>query len=92
MIGTLTLRLGLDPIRGLNEELVVFMLSVVLAARLGGSGRGLAATALGVPWAWFFFSARRYSFGTANPRAISRLILLAVGIGISLIVCRPQIL
>src|SRR5664279_4114993 len=70
-------RLALDPIFGSNEEFLVFTLGVLAAARFGGREPGLAATALSVLSAWFFFLEPRYSFAIANPRDAGSLVLLA---------------
>jgi PAS domain S-box-containing protein len=73
----LTVRLALDPLLGQNEEFVVFTLAAVVAARFGGLGPGLAATAMSVLLAWYFFIEPRFSFAITHTRDAGSVILLA---------------
>ena len=78
-------RLALDPLLGSSEPLLVFMLAILAAVRFGGRGPGLAATALSVLGAWFFFIEPRYSFAIAQASDRAGLLLMAAcGVGVSL--------
>ncbi len=86
VVVALAVRLGLEPILGPTFPLMAFVLAVVAATHFGGRGPGLAATALSVPLACFFFIEPRYSFAIADPRDLGSLLLLAAaGAGISLL-------
>ncbi len=82
----LVIRLALDPMLGETEALLAFVLAIMAAASFQGRRSGLAATALSVPVAWFFFVPPRYSFSIPHPNnAAGLLFLAAAGVGISLL-------
>ncbi|MGA2148665.1 MAG: CHASE3 domain-containing protein [Bryobacteraceae bacterium] len=87
----LTVRLGLDPVLGSTEEFLVLLAGVFVAARYGGRGPGLLATALAVLAAEFFFVDPQYSFAITHLRDIgSMLLLAATGVAISLLSIHPR--
>jgi len=80
------LRLALDPLLGTQAPYVTFFLAVLVSARLGGRGPGLAATVLGVLSALYFFLEPRFSFVVAHPSDLVVLGLFALaGFTISLL-------
>lgn len=60
---TLGLRLLLHPVLGGSAPLLMFVLAVLVCARYGGWGPGVAATAASAVAGWFFFLPDLYSFG-----------------------------
>jgi PAS domain S-box-containing protein len=83
----LALRLALEPVFGASGRLTVFVLAVLVSVRLGGRGPGIAATALSLPLAWFFFINPRFATPADSIReAVSLVLLAAAGLGISLLV------
>ncbi len=85
--GMFALRLALTPIFGQTYPLVYFTLAIVAAARVGGRGPGLAATALSVVGADYFFATPLYSLAVSDPAEIVGLLMLAAtGVGISWLV------
>jgi len=85
--GMFAFRLALTPILSYTYPLVYFTLAIVAAARFGGRGPGLVATALSVAGADYFFAAPRYSLALADPAEILGLLMLAAtGVGISWLV------
>jgi len=87
---SLAVRLVLDPVVGSDHVLFAFILAIVVAARFGGRGPGLLASALSVPAAWYFLIEPRFSFAIARPADVGLLLVLPVaGIGISLLIGRP---
>ena len=65
-------RLAFDRGSGSGQVLFAFTLAIILAARFGGRGPGLLASALCVLLAWYIFLERRFSFGIANPNQVRR--------------------
>jgi len=85
-------RLALDPVVAPGHFLFAFTLAIMAAARIGGFGQGLLASALSVPLAWYFFIEPRFVLG-AKPSEVGSLAALAVaGVGISLLVGREPLL
>jgi len=56
-------RLALDPVVAPGHFLFAFTLAIMAAARIGGFGQGLLASALSVPLAWYFFGSIAESMG-----------------------------
>jgi PAS domain S-box-containing protein len=80
------LRLALDPLLGAQAPYITFIAAVLVAARLGGRAPALAATALSVLSAYYFFLEPRYSFVLAHPSDLVGLGLFALtGVAISLL-------
>ena len=72
------LRLAFNPVLGVQAPHMPFALAVIVAARFGGRGPGLAATALsGLSVDWFFVEPR-YSFAITDPDAIGVFALFLV--------------
>ncbi len=72
------LRLACNPVFGVQAPHMPFALAVIVAARFGGRGPGLAATALsGLSVDWFFVEPR-YSFAITDPDAIGVFALFLV--------------
>ncbi len=77
-------RLYLDPPP--NSKTPVYILSILVSARFGGTGPGLLATALSVLASDYFFFEPRMGFLVSSPSATANLAIVAVvGIGISVI-------
>ncbi len=86
----ITGRPGLDPSLGQTEEFLLVLLAVVLAARFGGRGPGLLATALAALAAEFFIEPR-YSFTIAHLRDAGDVALLVVaGAVVSFLAAQPR--
>ncbi len=82
---------GLDPLLDTSQVLFAFTVAVTAAARIGGRGSGLLATALSIPLARFFFVEPRFSFAIANPRDLVSLVVLAgAGVGIGVLLGRAR--
>jgi PAS domain S-box-containing protein len=80
------LRLALDPVLGAQAPYIPFFLAVLIAARLGGRAPALAATALSVLSALYFFLEPRFSFILAHPSDLVGLGLFSLtGVAISLL-------
>jgi len=91
VVAALAVRLAFDPLLGLRQEFLLFSVSVLVAARFGGRGPGLAAAGLSVPLAWFFFVEPRNPLALANLRdAASLVFLAAASIAISLLGSRAH--
>ena len=77
-------RLYLDPPP--SSKTPVYILSILISARFGGTGPGLLATALSVLASDYFFFEPRMGFLLSSPSAsINLAVVAAVGIGISVI-------
>jgi PAS domain S-box-containing protein len=88
-LAALAVRQALDPVLGTHSPYLPFIASIMLAARFGGRGPGLACTALSTLGVFYFFIDPRYSFRIASHEAAAGLLLfLAVGIVISLLLGR----
>jgi len=72
------LRLALDPLLGAQAPYLTFFLAILLAARLGGRGPAMAATALSALSAAYFFLEPRFSFVLARPTDLVGLGLFAL--------------
>lgn len=84
-------RLALDPFVGSEHVLFAFILAVVAASRIGGTGPGLLAAAISVPTAWYFFIEPRFSFAITNESNVGSLaVLAAAGAGVSLLIGQPR--
>ena len=84
-------QLSLDPILPAGVCYITFSLAVVVSSRFGGSVSGLAATALSVVFAGYFFIEPRYSFAIADPRDRLGLAVFAMtGMTFSILVGRGQ--
>ena len=84
--GAVVLRLVLSPILTSHAPLLLFTLSVMVAARFGGVGPGLAATALSGIIGSYFFIEPYSSFRIGNVTDGAYLALfVVVGVGISLL-------
>lgn len=82
----LGIRVALEPILGTKSPIIVFALAVMVAARFGGLGPGLAATGTSLVAVWYVLLEPRYSFAISDPRELEGLVVFAiVGIGISLL-------
>jgi len=80
------LRLALDPVVGSQAPYLTFFIAVLITARLGGLGPGLASTALSVVSVVYFFLEPRFSFAIARPVDLVGLGLFTLtGITISLL-------
>jgi len=80
------LRLALDPVLGAQAAYITFIAAVLVAARLGGRGPALAASALSVLSAIYFFLDPRFSFALSHPYDLLGLGLFALtGVAISLL-------
>ena len=80
------LRLALDPVLGAQAPYITFIAAVLVAARLGGRGPALAASALSVLSAIYFFIEPRFSFALSHPYDLVGLGLFALtGVAISLL-------
>jgi len=80
-------RIALDPVVGLHSPYLPFVLALIVAARYGGRGPGLAATATSMLVVAYFFLEPLYSFSIAEPWAMVGLALYGVvGVAISLLV------
>ena len=78
------LRLALDPVLGAQAPYLTFFLAILVAARLGGRGPALFATALSVLSAVYFFLEPRFSFVLAHNADLVGLGLFALtGVAIS---------
>ena len=81
----LVVRLALDPALGRQSPLLLFTVATMVAARLAGTGPGLASTLLGGLCGWYFFVDQRFTFVIADPAEAVNLALFGlVGVGISL--------
>src|SRR5262250_744852 len=77
-------RFLLEPVLGDIAQLLLFTLSVVVAAWHGGLGPGLLATALGAIVAEYFFIEPLYSLRAMNSaERIELLLFVCTGISIS---------
>lgn len=81
-------RLALNPLLGAHHApYLPFTLAIMVAARIGGRGPGVAATALSTLFVLRFFVQPHYTLALGNPRALTGLMLFAfVGVLISLLV------
>src|SRR5215475_14134385 len=81
-----TARFVLEPALGDVAPLLVFTLSVVVAAWYGGLGPGLLATALGALLGIYFFIEPLYSFHAKNfAERIEQILFLVIGVSISML-------
>src|SRR5262245_42423148 len=81
-----TARFVLEPALGDVAPLLVFTLSVVVAAWYGGLGPGLLATALGALLGIYFFIEPLYSFHAKNfAERIEQILFLVIGVSISIL-------
>jgi signal transduction histidine kinase len=79
----------LDAVLSRHSPYLPFVLAVIVAARFGGRGPALAATALSVLSAWYFLVEPRFSFTISEPGAAAGLAQFAiVGCLVSLLVGR----
>ena len=86
VLAAVSLRLALAPLLTTHAPLLLFTLSVMVAARFGGVAPGLAATALSLFIGSYFFIAPYDSFRVANVADATYLALfVVVGVGISLL-------
>jgi PAS domain S-box-containing protein len=82
----LGVRILLEPIAGLTWPFLLFVLAVMVAARFGGLGPGLLATATSLLAVWYFPVAPHHPFAIREPREIGGLVVFViVGAGISLL-------
>ena len=83
-------RLALDSVIAPGHVLM-FTLAAMAAARIGGRGPGLFASAISLPAAWYFFIPPRFSFGLPSRTDIGSLVVLAAAsVGFSLLFGPPQ--
>lgn len=88
-LAALGVRSAVDPLLGVHSPYLPFIIAIIVAARFGGRGPGLASTALSTLGVWYFFLEPRYSFRIASQEAASGLVLfLAVGSAIGILVGR----
>ena len=88
-LAALGVRLVLNPVLGVHAPYLPFTVAVIVAARFGGRGPGLACTALSALGILYFFIDPRYSFLIARHEATAGLLLfLAVASVISLLIGR----
>ncbi|MFN7994558.1 MAG: PAS domain S-box protein [Bryobacteraceae bacterium] len=81
----LSASLVMHPVLRSGELLLIFVLAILVAARFGGRGPGLCATALGLLSAWFFLVKPYFSFEIVDFRDLVSLAFLAsVGVAISI--------
>ncbi len=81
-----TARFLLEPVLGDVAPLLVFTLSVVVAAWYGGLGPGLLATALSALLGIYFFIEPIYSFYAKNfAERIEQILFLVIGVSISIL-------
>jgi PAS domain S-box-containing protein len=86
VVGAMGLRFALEPVLGKHSPYLPFVLAVMVAARFGGWGPGLAATAASALSCWYFFIEPRFSFAIPDSFALAGLALFAVvGAGVSLL-------
>lgn len=86
VLGAVALRLALAPILISHAPLLLFTLSVMVAARFGGVAPGLVATGLSALIGSYFFIEPYYSFHMGNVADGTYLALfVVVGVGISLL-------
>src|SRR5215470_14546766 len=79
-----TARFMLEPVLGDVAQLMLFCLSVVMAAWHGGLGPGLLATAVSALLAEYFFIEPLYSFHAKNfAERIELILFLGIGVSIS---------
>jgi PAS domain S-box-containing protein len=71
-------RLAFNPVLGAEAPHVPFAFAVIVAARFGGRGPGLAATALSTLAVDWFFLQPLHSLAVANPKDLWGLSLFAV--------------
>ena len=71
-------RLALEQVLGLYSPYLPFALAVIVASRFGGRGPGLAATALSLVAAAYFFLEPRYALWVSEPHALAGLALFGV--------------
>jgi PAS domain S-box-containing protein len=88
--GAVTLATGvrvlLDAYLQQTAPFLLFTLTVLIAARYGGLGPGLFATACSVIYAWYLFVEPRFAFGFTNSADATHLVVfIVVGAGISII-------
>jgi K+-sensing histidine kinase KdpD len=89
VLAALGIRLALDEVLSRHSPYLVFVLAIIVAARFGGRGPALSATALSVLAAWYFVVEPRRSFAIADPGALAGLAWFAVvGSLVSLLVGR----
>jgi PAS domain S-box-containing protein len=89
VLAALGIRLALDPALARQVPYLPFAVAILVAARFGGRGPALAATALSVCATWFLLIDPRSSFAIVEPGGSGRLALFAmVGCLISLMVGR----
>ncbi|MBC8090306.1 MAG: DUF4118 domain-containing protein [Phycisphaerae bacterium] len=80
----------LDPILGATAPNLLFLLGVLLTARLGGWKPGLFVLVLGYLLADYLFSVPRYAFGVVGvDRQLNAVIYLAVGVA-SIFLCQSE--
>lgn len=82
-------RLALDPVLGVHSPYLPYILAVVVAARFGGRGPGVASTVFSALSAMYFFLPPRHSFAVADYEASAGLALfVVVGFVVSMVVGR----
>jgi len=80
----------LDPMLGANSPNLIFLLGVLLTARLGGWKPGLFVLVLGYLIADYLFSVPRHTFGVVGvDKQLSAVIYLAVGVA-SIFLCQSE--
>jgi len=85
----LGIRLAFDEVLSRHSPYLVFVLAIIVAARFGGRGPALLATALSVLTTWYFVVEPRRSFAIADPGAVWGMVWFAVVGGlVSLLVGR----
>ena len=83
----LGVRLALDTVLRRHSPYLPFVLAIIVAARIGGRGPAMAATALSVFTAWYFLIEPRGTFAITEPAAAVGLAWFAVvGCLVSLLV------
>jgi PAS domain S-box-containing protein len=88
-LAALAVRQALDPVLGVHSPYLPFIASIIIAARFGGRGPGLACTALSTLGVFYFFVDPRYTFALPSYQAAAGLALFVlVGVVISLLVGR----
>ncbi|HMD71405.1 MAG TPA: DUF4118 domain-containing protein [Bryobacteraceae bacterium] len=89
VLAALGIRLAFDEPLSRHSPYLVFVLAIIVAARFGGRGPALFATALSVLATWYFVIEPRRSFAISDPQAVAGMAWFAVvGILISLLVGR----
>jgi PAS domain S-box-containing protein len=85
VLGATAARLALEPVLGKHSPYLPFVLAIMLAARFGGGGPGLAATAASVIACCYFFVEPRFLAFADATAAWGLGLFFVVGAGISLL-------